>query len=136
VGRLARILDEVRPDTVLSFGPDVGTFHPDHIALCSWVGDACRKARAPGRILQEAVTDEQLAQWGELLDSWGVYMSDERPVGVPVADLALDVRLTGAVLDQKITALCATYSQVAPALAAVGEKSFRALNSRETFVAA
>lgn len=49
---------------------------------------------------------------------WGVYMTDDRPPGVPVADLALDVRLTGAALDQKIAALCAMRTQVAIALTA------------------
>src|SRR6476659_6246781 len=33
---LAAIIREVRPDTVLTFGPDGGTGHPDHIAMCRW----------------------------------------------------------------------------------------------------
>ncbi len=63
-------------------------------------------------------------------------MTDERPHGVPKADLALDVRLAGAVLDQKVAALCAMYSQVGPSLARVDDDDFRAITSRETFVEA
>jgi len=33
---LAAIITEVRPDTVLTFGPDGGTGHSDHIAACRW----------------------------------------------------------------------------------------------------
>ena len=36
VARIAAIIEEVRPDTVLTFGPDGGTGHPDHIAVCAW----------------------------------------------------------------------------------------------------
>ena len=35
-----RLLDVVRPDTVLTFGPDGITFHPDHIAVHRWVTQA------------------------------------------------------------------------------------------------
>jgi LmbE family N-acetylglucosaminyl deacetylase len=136
VARLARILDEVRPDTVLTFAPDGGTFHPDHQAVSVWVDQARAAARHPPRVLHEVVTDEFLAEWGDLMETWGVYMSDDRPVGVPAETLALDVHLTGAALDQKIAALCAMFTQVAPAIAHIGEEAFRTLNSRETFVEA
>src|SRR5215213_9453199 len=31
--RVVELLDEVRPDTILTFGPDGMTFHPDHVAI-------------------------------------------------------------------------------------------------------
>ena len=31
--RVGQLIDEVRPDTILTFGPDGRTFHPDHIAV-------------------------------------------------------------------------------------------------------
>jgi LmbE family N-acetylglucosaminyl deacetylase len=136
VGQLVDVLHEVRPDTVLTFAPDGGTFHPDHQAVSAWVDEAWREAGSSARILHEAITDEYLQRWGHLIETWGVFMSDERPVGVPVADLALDVQLTGPFLDQKIAALCAMHSQIAPSLALVGESDFRAINSRETFIVA
>ena len=133
---LVRLLDDVRPDTVLTFAADGGTFHPDHQTVSVWVDQACRAAQSSPRVLHEVVTDEHLLRWGDLFDTWGVYMSDDRPTGVPVADLALDVRLTGAALDQKIAALCAMHTQVAPSIARIGEDDFRALNSQEAFVEA
>ena len=49
VARIAAIIDEVRPDTVLTFGPDGGTGHPDHIAVCDVdaAGRPARRAPAP-----------------------------------------------------------------------------------------
>jgi LmbE family N-acetylglucosaminyl deacetylase len=42
--RLAAVIDEVRPDTVLTFGPDGGTGHTDHIAACRWTTAAVDRA--------------------------------------------------------------------------------------------
>ena len=33
VARIVAVIEEVQPDTVLTFGPDGGTGHPDHIAV-------------------------------------------------------------------------------------------------------
>lgn len=136
VGQLVEILDEVRPDTVLTFAPEGGTFHPDHQTVSTWVDEACRRAGATARLLHEAITQEYLDRWGPVLEDWGAFMTDQRPAGVPAAALALDVRLAGPVLDQKVAALCAMYSQIGPSLSLVGDEAFREMNSRETFVEA
>ena len=136
VASLCDLVDEVRPDTILTFGPDGGTFHPDHQAVSAWVGEAWRRRGRPGRVLHAALASDHLEKWGALLEKWGVFMTDERPVGVPADRLVVDVELTGARLDQKITALHAMHTQVAPSVALLGEETFRATNARETFVAA
>jgi LmbE family N-acetylglucosaminyl deacetylase len=136
VDRLAAILTEVRPDTTLTFGPDGLTFHPDHRAVSSWVSLAWHRAGRPGRLLHATRTDEHLSVWGQRYEQWGVFMTDERPTGVPRDQLALDVRLTGTALDQKIAALNAMYTQTAPTIALLGEDDFRAVNAQEAFVEA
>jgi LmbE family N-acetylglucosaminyl deacetylase len=136
VAQLAEILAGVRPDTILTFGPDGGTFHPDHQTVSAWVSEAWRAAGRPGRILHSAVTSEHLHVWGEHYERWGVYMTEERPVGVPASSLALHLRLSGAALDQKIAALSAMYTQVAPSIALLGDDAFRAANSEEFFAEA
>jgi LmbE family N-acetylglucosaminyl deacetylase len=136
VDRLAGILADVRPDTILTFGPDGMTFHPDHRTVSNWVGLAWRRAGRPGRVLHATRTNEHLSAWGPRYEAWGVFMTDERPTGVPKDLLALDVRLTGAALDQKIAALSAMHTQVAATIALLGEQDFRALNAQEAFVEA
>jgi LmbE family N-acetylglucosaminyl deacetylase len=135
VARIQQLLAEIRPDTILTFGPDGTTFHPDHQTVSAWVGEAWRQAGRPGRLLHSAVTDEHLQEWGDRYERWGIYMTDERPVGVPADRLALDVALPESVLDQKVAALCAMHTQTSPAVATLGQLEFRALNSTETFVA-
>jgi LmbE family N-acetylglucosaminyl deacetylase len=134
VRTLAELILKTRPDTILTFGPDGGTFHPDHRTVSAWVGRAWRIAGQPGRLLHAATTRSRLATWGEAYERWGVFMTDERPVGVPDEALALDVALPQALLDQKIAALCAMYTQVSPSVAALGMNRFRALNAQESFV--
>ena len=50
------LLDEVEPDTILTFGPDGITFHPDHIAVSRWVTEAWRRRGCRGRLLYAAFT--------------------------------------------------------------------------------
>jgi LmbE family N-acetylglucosaminyl deacetylase len=134
VDRLAAILAEVRPDTILTFGPDGATFHPDHQTVSAWVTQAWHAAGRPGRLLYSAVTQEALETWGARLEEWGVYMTDERPVGVPAAKAAVNLRLVGTMLDQKLAALCAMHTQTEPAIALLGPSDYRTSNAEETFV--
>ncbi|MEV0563041.1 PIG-L family deacetylase [Dactylosporangium sp. NPDC050588] len=136
VERIAALLADVAPDTVLTFGPDGGTFHPDHQTISAWVGAAWERAGRPGRLLHAAMTQEHLATWSERYEQWQVFMTDERPVGVAEEELALRVHLTGADLDRKIAALLAMHTQVAPAVALLGMEEYRALNDEEAFVEA
>jgi LmbE family N-acetylglucosaminyl deacetylase len=134
VERLAAVLADVRPDTILTFGPDGATYHPDHQAVSRWAGLAWQHAGRPGRVLHRATTVDFLAAFGKDYDEWGVYMTEERPIGVPMAELAVWARLDDELLDQKIAALCAMHTQIAPSLALLGEERFRVLNQEECYV--
>ena len=54
-GRLAGV-DEVRPDTVVTFGPDGFTGHPDHVAVGAWTGRALRGVPDGIRLLHPVAT--------------------------------------------------------------------------------
>lgn len=131
---IARLIKEVRPDTILTFGPDGATFHPDHRTISAWTTAAWRHAGYPGRLLHVAMSTDHLLRWGSRYEEWGVYMSDERPVGVDDRDLAVHHRLAGQELDRKLTALLAMYTQVAPSLALLGPDDFREQAALECFV--
>src|SRR5688500_16193141 len=44
VGELCALIADVRPQTVLTFGPDGQTGHPDHRAVSAWVTEAFDRA--------------------------------------------------------------------------------------------
>ena len=128
------LLDRVRPNTICTFGPDGGTFHPDHIAVHRWVTAAWEAQGRPGRLLYAAMTTEHLAQFGERYEQWNVFMTDERPAAVPERDLAVRLVLDGPELDRKLTALRAMATQTGDVFAHIDLATFEAEVATEPFV--
>ena len=48
------IVEEVRPDTILTFGPDGMTGHQGHMDVCRWATEAFETAGKPGARLYYA----------------------------------------------------------------------------------
>ena len=48
VDELAEIIREFRPDIVITFGPDGGYGHPDHVTISAVTTAACQRAAGPG----------------------------------------------------------------------------------------
>jgi len=134
VACVTELLDDVRPDTILTFGPDGITFHADHIAVHRWVTRAWEDRGRPGRLLYAAPTVEHLDEFGELYEQWDMYMTDERPVGVPADRLAVHVRLCGRELDRKLTALRAMATQTSSLIAMLGPEIYAHQVAEESFV--
>lgn len=127
-GRIARVVDEVAPDTVVTFGPDGFTGHPDHQAVSRWVdrGLASRHAGLSGdgvRLLH-AVGREHRPD-PSLDDDFGVFELG-RPRTLPDAEIDLLLPLSDPLLDRKVAALLLQESQTAGLVAAVGLPRFRA----------
>jgi LmbE family N-acetylglucosaminyl deacetylase len=136
IARVEDLLDEVRPDTVLTFGADGMTFHSDHIAIHHWVTTAWHRCGHPGRLLHATVSVEFQERFRDQFEEWDMYMSDERPTGVPADDLAAHVHLTGIALDRKLAALRAMSTQTGGLLEILGAETYAAQVAEEAFVAA
>jgi LmbE family N-acetylglucosaminyl deacetylase len=134
VDAVGRLIDEVRPDTILTFGPDGTTYHPDHIAVHRWVTAAWDRRGRPGRLLYATSTVDHLARFRDVYEEWDMYMSDERPTGVAADQLALHVHLAGRVLDRKLTALRAMATQTSGLLQVVDEDLYAAQVAEEAFI--
>lgn len=136
IAEVGRYLDDVRPDTILTFGPDGMTFHPDHIAVHRWVTTAWSERGSRERLLYATTTKEFLARHRDELERWNMYMSDERPLGVAAADAALHLELSGDALDRKLTALRAMATQTGALIAALDPEVYAEHVREECFVAA
>ena len=134
VALVGALFDELAPTTVVTFGPDGTTFHPDHITVSRWVTEAWEQRGRPGRLLYSASTADHLARFADLYEEWGVYMTDERPVGVAVDDLAARVALEGAALDRKLAALGAMASQTREVMTTIDPDVYAAEIAEEGFV--
>jgi LmbE family N-acetylglucosaminyl deacetylase len=133
VARLREIVQAVRPDTVLTFGPDGGTYHPDHIAVSRWTTAAVVGGDA--QLYYAAVTPEWMARISAYVDPSVVMMADREPLTVPAARCSIHVVHDGDILDRKYRAMLRQESQIGPMLAAMGPDSFRALLAEESFCA-
>jgi LmbE family N-acetylglucosaminyl deacetylase len=56
VDEVAEVIGEFRPDAVITFGPDGGYGHPDHVAISAATTAACQRAADAGRGPDRAVT--------------------------------------------------------------------------------
>ena len=129
-GRVAAVMDDVRPDTVVTFGPDGFTGHPDHCAVSAWTSRAVAQGRTRPRLLhavsREVVVDPALDE------DFGVFELG-RPRVCADEDMALLLHLDGAALDRKVEALHRQISQTGVLIDAVGLERYRAWVATEAF---
>jgi LmbE family N-acetylglucosaminyl deacetylase len=134
VERLSELIDEVRPDTVLTFGPDGITGHPDHQAVSAWTTAAFDRAAVPGaRLLYAAVPERHVRRWSGLHDRFDVYLPGY-PVITASDSLAVDVELVGSTAERKVRALAAQATQTAGLIAAMGLDTYTSWVGDEAFV--
>jgi len=114
VERIAAVLEDERPDVVITFGPDGITGHPDHVTAGMAATEAFHRTRerSPGpglaRLLHQAIPQSMLDEWNRRLVASGKEPMDPsqlyQPRGVP--DDAVGVMVDcGPVVDRKLAAL-------------------------------
>ena len=128
--RIAVVLEDVRPDTVITFGPDGFTGHPDHRAVSRWTDLAVARASRRPRLLHAVAREEVVDR--ELAEDFGVYDLG-RPRVCPDDELDVLLELDGLVLDRKVDALLQQVSQTGGLVQAVGLERFRAWVATESF---
>ncbi len=117
---LAKVLEDVAPEVVVTFGPDGITGHPDHVAIGAAATDAFASARrsAPerafARLLHVAVPAGDLDRLNEGLRARGLEPIDSTQPFMPrpVPDDRIGVRVDcSGVFDRKLEALRAHKTQ-------------------------
>ena len=128
ISRLAELVAQIRPDTVLTFGPDGLTGHPDHQSVSAWTGAAFAAAAPGARLLHATIAQRRAAP-----EDLGIYPPGY-PVRTPDADLAVDLVLEPAVAALKAKALAAQATQTAGLIATLGLDTYTAWVGAESFV--
>jgi LmbE family N-acetylglucosaminyl deacetylase len=135
VAQIGRLLDAVRPDTVVTFGPDGMTGHDDHRAVSDWVRRAWERNGRHPRLLQATTTEAWAERFAEVNDVVGAFAYDqELPVRRRHDSLGVHLELPDAVLDRKVDALRAHASQTGPLERMLGSDLYRAWWATESFV--
>jgi LmbE family N-acetylglucosaminyl deacetylase len=137
VARLCELIEQVRPDTVVTFGPDGNTGHPDHRTVSAWATAAFDRAAgrgaAGGRLLHSTVAEGWARRWAALNERFGVFAAGY-PVTVPEDALALHLTLDPPTAARKVRALAAQETQTAGIIEAMGIEAYTAWVSEEGFV--
>ncbi|WP_182359872.1 N-acetyl-1-D-myo-inositol-2-amino-2-deoxy-alpha-D-glucopyranoside deacetylase [Tomitella gaofuii] len=117
VGQLAAVIAGMRPHVVITYGPDGGYGHPDHIRAHTVTTAAVEQARArwdTPKLYWTVAEDEAvaggLADLGPVPDAWSIPEAGELPA-VPASTVTAEVDISGY-LDAKRAALAAHATQV------------------------
>jgi LmbE family N-acetylglucosaminyl deacetylase len=129
---VARWILDVRPDTIVTFGPEGMTGHPDHQAVHRWTRRAWDATGRTARLLYATVTPDFHATWGPVNDRLGLWGGDVPCTEPERLALSVDCR---PVLPRKLTALEAHASQIGPVRELVGPR-YDEWWAVESFVAA
>lgn len=136
IDRLGTLIDAVAPDTVLTFGPDGITGHPDHQTVSAWVTAAFQRAApASSRLLHAAVSESRASRWRSVEERLGVYLPGY-PVTVPDHRLAVDLVLDEETGARKVRALAAQATQTTVLITELGTERYTAWVGDESFVEA
>jgi len=136
VRRIAAIMADVEPDTVVTFGPEGMTGHADHRAVSAWTTAAHALAVPAARLLYATTTAAFADRWQDLHARFDIFLDPALPLRTPDDQIVLEVTLDGDLADRKHLALRAQASQTDGLISALGEDRFRAWCARETFTVA
>ncbi len=130
---VAAVMSELRPDTVLTFGPDGMTGHAAHRDVSRWTTEAFEAWAPPGAKLHYATISRAWAdEFVDELNRFDVYRPGT-PRVTPVEEMSIRRMLEPDILEVKLLAIEAHESQVGGMIAAFGADFFRRAMAEECF---
>jgi LmbE family N-acetylglucosaminyl deacetylase len=134
VDQVQHFVDDIEPHTILTFGPDGMTGHPDHKTISDWTTEAFQRAAPDGASLYYAVhTPEWARRWVGRMNAVHVFMEPDTPPVAPKSDLGIDPEMPPDLLDLKIQAIEAHESQVQGLFRLFGTAGMRQAMMEEAF---
>lgn len=131
--KVRAIVQEVEPDTVLTFGPDGMTDHAAHKSVSAWATRAVEEVGKPGaRVHHATTTPEWAAEFVPIYNRFDVFRPGTPPI-TPHEELSIDFPLPPDLLELKLRAIQEHESQVEGMVEAFGEDIFRRAMHAEWF---
>lgn len=131
--KVRALMEEIQPDTVLTFGPDGMTGHVGHMSVGEWATRAFDEVAKPGAKLHYAtMTPGWAAEWVPIYNRFDVFRPGTPPV-TPKNELSIDFPIPPDLLELKLKAIQEHVSQVGFMVEAFGQDYFRRAMAEETF---
>jgi len=133
--RLAKIIHEVQPDSIITFGPEGLTGHADHSAVSDWCTQAVELTDVKPDIYHAVHTHDWFERWGKQLhEQTDIFFNIDEPPLVDAAQLAIDFELPADLCAKKLQALQAQASQMEELLSQFEPGKLPAALCQETFI--
>lgn len=131
---MAELIEEIRPDTVVTFGPDGLTGHTDHNAVSGWVTAAWNRTGKRCRLWYATLTPEFHQEWSAVNSEVGLWMEGATPPSDEASGLTFAVHCDERTLSRKFAALQAHSSQTTELIRILGPERYRRWWSKEYFI--
>ncbi len=132
IERLRAMIRLYRPNTILTFGPEGMTGHPDHCAISNLVAQASIESGA--RVLHAVQLRSRFEYLKAADEQFNIFYNIEQPPLVEDSQAAILFQLPEDCLQKKLDALKAMPSQTEAMLTAMGEDVVREMIRFEVFV--
>jgi LmbE family N-acetylglucosaminyl deacetylase len=110
---LKALIIEIKPDTIVTFGPDGLTGHSDHKAVCAWTLAALKESGRNAKVFMVRESTEKYQAFGKTLHEAGnIYFATEHPLTIAASDADLFFELPEDLYKKKIASLKAHQSQM------------------------
>lgn len=133
---LKKIPRDIKIDTILTFGPDGLTGHPDHIAVSHWANNIkTQLIKSTPNIYQLVESQEKYDKYLELMDKdLNMYFNIDKPPLRKIEESDLCYKLEDQILKKKIEALRCQESQTSKLFEMYGEDLLKKVLETECFV--
>jgi LmbE family N-acetylglucosaminyl deacetylase len=109
--QIIKCIKECQPDSILTFGADGLTGHPDHKAVSSWAKKAAREAGSKAVIYHAIQTNQQYKAMLKVDKQFGIFFNIDKPPVCEPEQCAICFELDDVGYAQKHAALKAMPSQ-------------------------
>jgi LmbE family N-acetylglucosaminyl deacetylase len=134
--QVRRIMAEVDPDTVLTFGPEGMTGHVAHQDVSRWAGAAFEEVAKPGaRLFHSVFPRSRAEEWLDQLAPFDIFLPGT-PRIVDDGELDIGFELSPELLDRKLRSLKEHVSQIEGLHQVFGDEGLGRFLSIEAFVLA
>ena len=131
--QVVSIVKELRPDTILTFGPDGMTGHAAHKSVSRWATEAFHAAAPAGaRLLYATNTPEWVAEWAPKLAPFEIFRPGTPPV-TPLEELEVNFVLDDELRELKFRAISAHESQVEGLIHVFGREGIMSALGQESY---
>lgn len=136
IPKLQAIVESVKPDTILTFGPEGLTGHPDHQTVSGWVDEVVEFLPSKPVVYHVVEEARQYEKYLKQLDEqFDIYFAIDQPPLVLGEEADICLELTPALKSSKVQALAAMPSQYEKMLRAI-DNNFNNIFAYEVFIRA